>query len=183
MFKRFQLFLVILLIDVKCEWHKDAIFYSMKMENFKKAHELSHLKEFGISALVLKDVVKGGECFDEKSKALLIDELIVSTHEFDLKIIIDLQYSLTIENKFFASKAKEIAPRVDNIDLSVHYQNTVNELKVAMTHWISRGVDGFKVNFEAIAEDNDDRQLLNIFIGDLEKFLKEWSEEEKKIFR
>lgn len=182
MFKKFNLFLVIFFIEVKCvEWHKNAIFYSMKMENFKKSSELSYLKKFGVKALILKDVVKG-ECFDENTKALLIDELIVSTHEYDLKVIIDLRYFLTIQNKFFTSKDKEAFPRLDNIDLSVHYQNTVNELKVVMTQWISRGVDGFKVEFEAIAEENDDRTLLNIFINDLEIFLKEWSDNEEKIF-
>ena len=182
MLKKYFLFLAILFIEVKCvEWQKNAIFYSIKMENFKKSNDLSKLKDFGVKSLILKDVVKG-ECFDDESKALMIDEMIVSTHELDIKIVIDLQYFLTIENKFFSSSSKETSPKSENIDLNLHYQNTINELKVVMTHWISRGVDGFKVDFESIAEDNDNRQLLNIFIGDLEKFLKEWSEHENKIF-
>lgn len=158
MLNSFFLLLLYIFNSAKAVGLESDVFYAASLEHLMKSDELiNRLKSFGVRALILNDV----ESFEKGLKTIQIEELIETAQEINLKVLIDLRNTLKVNLQPPISKSKS---KIN--DRKVAVSESLTRMKNIARLWLSRNVDGFKVNLQG-----SDLQLFKSIVKDESKII------------
>lgn len=156
MSKGILIIILVLATIVKCvEWHKKTIFFAVNVEQFENLTHSSLFSSISTKAVIVKNL-SSGQCSESN-----IGSLIELAKASKIKVVIDVQNCFD----------DDILGNLKSSHVNQFDQNFVRRFKTFVKHWMTKDVDGFKLDVDHVDEDS-----LTHLIQDFEDILRDSEE-------